>query len=75
MITSLIIGALVGWIASILMDSQGGFLRNILLGVVGSAVGRGIAAALGLAATGIFGSIVIGIVGSCIVILVCRKLF
>lgn len=37
---SLIMGALVGWIAGKLMGADGGFLRNIIIGVVGSAVGQ-----------------------------------
>ena len=37
MIYSLILGALIGWIASKLMDSRGGLLRNLILGVAGSA--------------------------------------
>ena len=40
MIYSLILGALIGWIASKLMDSRGGLLRNLILGVAGSAVGN-----------------------------------
>ena len=38
MICSLILGALIGWIASKLMGSRGGLIRNLILGVVGSAV-------------------------------------
>ena len=41
MICSLILGALIGWIASKLMGSRGGLIRNLILGVVGSAVGVG----------------------------------
>ena len=40
MICSLILGALIGWIASKLMGSRGGLIRNLILGVVGSAVGN-----------------------------------
>ena len=41
MICSLILGALIGWIAGKLMGSRGGLIRNLILGVVGSAVGNG----------------------------------
>ena len=39
MIGALIMGALVGWIAGKLMGVEGGLLRNIVIGVVGSFVG------------------------------------
>lgn len=32
MICSLILGALIGWIASKLMGSRGGLIRNLILG-------------------------------------------
>ncbi|MDR3238018.1 MAG: GlsB/YeaQ/YmgE family stress response membrane protein, partial [Spirochaetia bacterium] len=35
----LIIGAFVGWLAGLIMKSEGGLLYNIILGIVGSAVG------------------------------------
>ena len=73
MICSLILGALIGWIASKLMGSRGGLIRN--LGVVGSAVGNWLAGAIGIAATGSVGAILIGVGGACVVILVARWLF
>ena len=36
---TLIMGALVGWIAGKLMNMEGSLLRNIVVGVVGSVVG------------------------------------
>ena len=39
MIGSLIMGAIVGWIAGKLMNVKGGLLRNIIVGLVGSFVG------------------------------------
>ena len=36
MIGSLIMGAIVGWIAGKLMNLEGGLLMNIIIGVVGS---------------------------------------
>lgn len=40
MIGALILGALVGWIAGKLMNVEGGLLRNIVIGVVGSFGGQ-----------------------------------
>ena len=50
MIWSIIVGGLIGWLAGKLMNSKGGLLRNILLGIVGSGVGNWLAGAIGLVA-------------------------
>ena len=75
MIISLILGGIIGWIAGKLMHSKGGLIRNIVLGILGSAVGSWLAGTIGLAATGTVGSIIIGVGGACLVILVARWLF
>ena len=72
MTCSLILGALIGWIASKLMGSRGGLIRNLILGV---AVGNWLAGTIGIAATGSVGAILIGVGGACVVILVARWLF
>ena len=75
MIISIILGALIGWIASKLMGTKGGLIRNLILGIVGSAVGNWLAGCIGLAATGSVGAILISVGGACVVILICRWLF
>ena len=75
MIWSIIVGGLIGWLAGKLMNSKGGLLRNILLGIVGSGVGNWLAGAIGLVARNSLGSFLIGLGGACVVILVCRWLF
>ena len=75
MIWSIIVGGLIGWLAGKLMNSKGGLLRNILLGIVGSGVGNWLAGAIGLVARSSLGSVLIGLGGACVVILVCRWLF
>lgn len=75
MLYSLILGLLIGWIASKLMGSRGGLLRNLILGVVGSAVGNWLASLIGIGATGSIGAILIGVGGACVVILLARWLF
>jgi len=41
-IIAILVGALIGWLASMIMrtDAQQGALANILIGIVGSALGR-----------------------------------
>lgn len=53
-IISLIIGGIVGWLASIIMktNAQMGLIANILVGVVGSLLGFWLAGLLGIAPTG-----------------------
>ena len=75
MIWSIILGGLIGWLAGKLMNSKGGLLRKILLGIVGSGVGNWLAGAIGLVARNSLGSFLIGLGGACVVILVCRWLF
>lgn len=50
MIYSILVGALIGWIASRLMGGKKGLLRYLILGVAGSAVGNFLAGAIGIAA-------------------------
>ncbi len=53
-IIALIIGGVVGWLASIAMktNAQMGWIANVLVGVVGSALGMWIAGLLGIAPVG-----------------------
>lgn len=75
MLISILLGALIGWLAGKVMHSEGGLIRNILLGLAGSAVGNWLAASLGVGATNSVGTILIGVGGACLVILVGRWLF
>lgn len=74
MIGALIMGALVGWIAGKLMGVEGGLLRNIIIGVVGSFVGSGLFSLLGFYAYGLLAQILTGVVGACVFIWVGRRL-
>ena len=51
LIIALIIGGVVGWLASIVMktNAQMGWVSNVLVGVVGSVVGFWVAGLLGIA--------------------------
>ena len=72
---SVCVGALVGWLAGILMNSKNGFWINALLGIAGSVVGRFLAALIGIHANKIsIGGILISVAGACLVIWVVRKL-
>ena len=72
----ILMGALIGWLAGLIMKSKGGALRNIVTGIVGSALGGLIASLLGISAsTFSVGGVLISIAGACLLIFICRKLF
>jgi uncharacterized membrane protein YeaQ/YmgE (transglycosylase-associated protein family) len=54
LLITLLIGGIIGWVASIMMksDAQMGILANIVVGIVGSFLGHWIAGALGFAPDG-----------------------
>jgi uncharacterized membrane protein YeaQ/YmgE (transglycosylase-associated protein family) len=51
LIISLVIGGIIGWLASILMktNAQMGWIANVLVGIIGSALGFWLAGMLGIA--------------------------
>ena len=73
-IIAIILGALSGWLASIIMKSSGSLLRNIILGIVGGFVGSLIFELLGISFAGYLGTILVSVIGACLVIFVVNKL-
>ena len=74
-IVTILIGALVGWIAGQLMNMKGGFWLHVVLGIVGSIVGTIIAGLIGISARQIsIGGIIISVAGACLVIWLVRKI-
>lgn len=75
LIISLIIGGIVGWLASIVMktNAQMGWIANVLVGVGGSVLGYWIAGLLGVAPTGIL-RFVIAVAGAALLIFILSKL-
>ena len=73
-ITWLIFGALVGWVASIIMkrNSEMGSIANIVVGIIGAGLGGWIASLLGIGSvTGFnFYSLLIALAGACVLLLV-----
>jgi uncharacterized membrane protein YeaQ/YmgE (transglycosylase-associated protein family) len=73
-IISLIIGGIVGWLASIVMktNAQMGIIANVLVGIIGSELGYWLSGALGLAPSGGIVRFVIAIIGASILIAILR---
>jgi uncharacterized membrane protein YeaQ/YmgE (transglycosylase-associated protein family) len=74
-IATLILGGIVGWLASIIMktNAQMGLIANVLVGVGGSALGYWIAGLLGMAPTGGIGRFIVALIGAVILIFLLRK--
>ncbi|MGE4276238.1 MAG: GlsB/YeaQ/YmgE family stress response membrane protein [Lawsonibacter sp.] len=75
LIGSLIMGALVGWIAGRLMKMEGGLLRNMVVGIIGSFVGSAVFGLLGFYAYGWIANLVVSVAGACLFLWIGRKLF
>jgi uncharacterized membrane protein YeaQ/YmgE (transglycosylase-associated protein family) len=75
LIVTLIIGGIIGWLASILMKSDGqmGVLANVLIGIVGSFLGSWVASLLGIQATGA-ARYLVALVGAMLLIGIVRAL-
>ncbi|MFW6298145.1 MAG: GlsB/YeaQ/YmgE family stress response membrane protein [Bacillota bacterium] len=73
----IIFGALVGWVAAILMKTRKrGLIRNIVIGIVGSFIGGWIGSFFGVGSTGAFTveSFVTALIGAVLLIWLLRKL-
>jgi uncharacterized membrane protein YeaQ/YmgE (transglycosylase-associated protein family) len=70
----IIFGALVGWVASMVMESKGGLLMDIIVGVVGAVIGGFIMSFFGQGGVGGFTlySFLVALLGACVLIAVVR---
>jgi uncharacterized membrane protein YeaQ/YmgE (transglycosylase-associated protein family) len=73
-IVTLIIGGIVGWLASLVMktDAQMGLLGNIVVGIIGSSLGFWLAGSLGIAASGSVMGWVVAVAGAALLIVILR---
>jgi uncharacterized membrane protein YeaQ/YmgE (transglycosylase-associated protein family) len=74
-IVTLIIGGIVGWLASIVMktNAQMGVIANVAVGVIGSLLGFWLAGLLGIEAEGGILRFLVAIVGAVILIFILGK--
>jgi uncharacterized membrane protein YeaQ/YmgE (transglycosylase-associated protein family) len=75
LIVWLVIGGLIGWLASILMKTgaQMGLIANVIVGIVGAALGGWIAGVLGIGGGRVL-SYIIAVLGAAILIAILRAL-
>jgi uncharacterized membrane protein YeaQ/YmgE (transglycosylase-associated protein family) len=64
-IWAILLGLLAGWIAGQIWKGSGfGLLGNLIVGVIGSVLGRFAAGLIGLAATGLLGELIVAVAGA-----------
>jgi uncharacterized membrane protein YeaQ/YmgE (transglycosylase-associated protein family) len=75
-IVTIVIGGLIGWVASILMrtNAQMGLVANIVVGIVGALVGKWLAGVLGIAATSTVAQLGVALGGAVVLIIALRFL-
>jgi uncharacterized membrane protein YeaQ/YmgE (transglycosylase-associated protein family) len=75
-LTTIIIGGVVGWIAGILMKTRGqmGVLADIVVGIVGSMIGTFLFGLLGFAAYGFIAALIVDVAGAAILIAILKGL-
>ena len=75
-IVTIIVGGIIGWLASIVMktNAQMGMLANILVGIVGSALGFWLAGVLGLTGSSPIVGYVIAVAGAAVLIFLLKAL-
>jgi len=75
-IVTIVIGGIVGWLASIVMktNAQMGMIANVIVGIVGSSLGFWIAGLLGFAATNAIAGYIVAILGAAVLIGILKAL-
>jgi uncharacterized membrane protein YeaQ/YmgE (transglycosylase-associated protein family) len=75
-IGTLIIGGVIGWLASLVMktSAQMGIIANIVVGIIGAVLGFWLAGALGIVAVGSVGAWIISIIGAVVLIAILKAL-
>lgn len=73
-IITLVIGGIVGWLASIVMktNAQMGLIANVVVGLLGSLLGYWIAGELGMAPAGIL-RFIVAVAGAALLIFILEK--
>jgi uncharacterized membrane protein YeaQ/YmgE (transglycosylase-associated protein family) len=75
-LVTIIVGGIIGWLASIVMktNAQMGLIANILVGIVGSALGFWLAGVLGLTGSSPIMGWVIAVLGAVVLIFLLKAI-
>ena len=76
LIVTLIIGGVIGWLASLVMktSAQMGIIANIVVGIIGAVLGFWLAGALGIVAVGSVGAWIISIIGAVVLLAILKAM-
>ena len=76
LIVTLIIGGVIGWLASLVMktSAQMGTIANIVVGIIGAVLGSGLAGTLGIVAVGSVGAWIVSIIGAVVLLAILKAL-
>ena len=75
LLAALIVGGIAGWLAGVIMKGRGhGLLMNIVIGIVGGAIGGFVFNVVGVGATNLIGSIITATIGAIILLWIVNKL-
>lgn len=72
--SSIVLGLLAGYVACRIMHLSGNLILNLIVGVIGSAVGNGVFNLLGIYAHSWIGNLIFSIIGACILLWVVNYL-
>jgi uncharacterized membrane protein YeaQ/YmgE (transglycosylase-associated protein family) len=75
-IITIVIGGVIGWLASLVMktNAQMGLIANVIVGIVGSALGFWLAGVLGIGAGSAIGGYIIAVIGAAVLIGILKAL-
>lgn len=75
-IVTIIVGAIVGWLASMVMktNAQMGMIANVVVGIIGANLGAWLAALIGLAPTSVLAAVIVAVIGASVLIGLLRAL-
>jgi uncharacterized membrane protein YeaQ/YmgE (transglycosylase-associated protein family) len=75
-IVTLVVGGIIGWLASLLMktNKQMGIVANVVVGIVGSSLGFWLAGLLGIAAYGVIAQWAVAVAGAAVLIYLLKAL-
>ena len=75
LILFLLIGAVAGWLAGLLMKGKGsGVLMNMIIGIAGAFIGGWAFSFLSLSSHGLLGSLVTAVFGAVILLFIIKKI-
>ncbi len=71
---AIVVGGVVGWLASLIMGTnrQMGIIANVIVGIVGAALGHWLAPKLGIVVAGSLGQWLISVGGAVVLVLILK---